>query len=276
MTARVWTHEQDNTNVVRRDGAADRTLVREFGFAEYRRIDNAALAPRPLQLSRTAEFWAQVCALRDEMLAAPSALVPDDRVGDEAMSNALIAQAKNSLRGRTRRISSGGRVTCGPRVAPPRAACRCAQRPAVRGPSGRRHSQNATSAMITIGSQCTQTLGASHQRITAHSAMVTLAVHLARRLTAPWRAQLSINGPNWACARSYASSRSGPRGAANAASSTSGVVGRPGTTTPIKPSTNATQASAHRKVAGSPPTTAAPALAARVARSPAHRLAHAR
>jgi hypothetical protein len=59
VTPSGWTHEQDNSKVVRSDGL-DRTLVREFGFSDYRRIEGFDFAKGEAYWKRTATFWQKV------------------------------------------------------------------------------------------------------------------------------------------------------------------------------------------------------------------------
>ncbi|MFC4727678.1 DUF6607 family protein [Coralloluteibacterium thermophilus] len=59
-----WTHEQDNTKVVRAaDGATVRTLAREFGFNDYRRTREVDFGPTYAYWQATSAFWERV---RDE------------------------------------------------------------------------------------------------------------------------------------------------------------------------------------------------------------------
>ncbi len=69
VTPLGWTHEQDNTKVIRSEGARDLPLVREFGFNEYVRIAD----PLPKVQSyweQTAPFWAAVRARWQARLSA--------------------------------------------------------------------------------------------------------------------------------------------------------------------------------------------------------------
>ena len=67
ITPLGWTHEQDNTKVIRRDGV-ERPLVREFGFNEYTRI-NDPLDAAQRYWKETAPFWAVVRARWETQLA---------------------------------------------------------------------------------------------------------------------------------------------------------------------------------------------------------------
>lgn len=55
-----WTHEQDNTKVVRDGERTVRTLTREFGFNDYRRTTDTDFGPAYRYWQATAPFWAKV------------------------------------------------------------------------------------------------------------------------------------------------------------------------------------------------------------------------
>lgn len=93
ITPDGWTHEQDNTKVVRRDGAPDRTVVREFGFNDYRRISGFDFTPGRAYWQRTAPFWAAVRARWDRALAASDALALAYPVDDEDFIGAIFTLA---------------------------------------------------------------------------------------------------------------------------------------------------------------------------------------
>src|SRR5690606_31336068 len=103
------------------------------------------------------------------------------------------------------------------------------------GGSGRIHNQAQTQAMLPIENHFTQASGTHQSMINAHSAIVAVAIHLALRLTAPWRCQLTISGPNCGWASSQRCRRSEPCEAAHAEISTNTVVGSPGTKMPTMP-----------------------------------------
>ena len=77
--------------------------------------------------------------------------------------------------------------------------------------------------------------GAVAKKMIEHAAMVPMDQRLAERLTAPLACQSRIIGPYSRCASSHACSFSEPFAAAQAASSTKGVVGRPGRKMPMMP-----------------------------------------
>jgi hypothetical protein len=93
ITPNGWTHEQDNTKTVRGAGAADRTLVREFGFNEYRRVRGADLAAAQDYWLATAAFWREVRARWDRALADQS-LQLGYAEDDDASRTALFGLAE--------------------------------------------------------------------------------------------------------------------------------------------------------------------------------------
>ena len=76
------------------------------------------------------------------------------------------------------------------------------------------------------------------------AAIIKEAIHLARRLTTPPRRQSRIMGANTVWFSSHCSSLGELRAAAQAASSTKGVVGSTGRNAPTTPSKSDTNASA--------------------------------
>lgn len=69
IVAGGWTHEQDNTKVVRRaDGSTERTIAREVGFNDYIRTDELEFAPAYAYWDATAGYWARVRERWDALL----------------------------------------------------------------------------------------------------------------------------------------------------------------------------------------------------------------
>lgn len=60
VTPQGWTHEQDNTKTVRNGKDTYKTIVREFGFNDYRRIDSFDFSPAYDYWTKTSEYWARV------------------------------------------------------------------------------------------------------------------------------------------------------------------------------------------------------------------------
>jgi len=69
VTPSGWTHEQDNTKVRRTPDGRSETLVREFGFNDYRRTDAIDFTPAYEYWEATEDFWAEVRGAWDVALA---------------------------------------------------------------------------------------------------------------------------------------------------------------------------------------------------------------
>ncbi len=92
ITPHGFTHEQDNTKVVQRDGR-DATLVREFGFNDYRRIAAHDFEPAYAYWRATAPFWAELRARWTAVLADHAARLAYP-TGDEALIKAVFGAAE--------------------------------------------------------------------------------------------------------------------------------------------------------------------------------------
>lgn len=57
VTPYGWTHEQDNTKTLREGKKTSSTLVREFGFNDYRRIDGFDFSPAYDYWAKTSDYW---------------------------------------------------------------------------------------------------------------------------------------------------------------------------------------------------------------------------
>lgn len=57
VTNQGWTHEQDNAKVIRAANKIQKTLVREFGFNDYRRISGHDFTPAYSYWERTSPYW---------------------------------------------------------------------------------------------------------------------------------------------------------------------------------------------------------------------------
>ena len=62
VTPHGWAHEQDNTKTLRQGNATAETLVREFGFNDYRAVENVDFSPAVDYWARTSDYWAKVRA----------------------------------------------------------------------------------------------------------------------------------------------------------------------------------------------------------------------
>lgn len=68
ITPTGWTHEQDNSKVVR-DVEGSKVLTREFGFNDYRRTQSIDFSPARRYWQNTESFWAQVRTVWSARLA---------------------------------------------------------------------------------------------------------------------------------------------------------------------------------------------------------------
>lgn len=89
-----WTHEQDNTKVVRRaDGSVERGIAREWGFNEYRKTSQTDFKPAYDYWNATRDYWARVRARWDAALSAPTGLHLKTKVDGMALIIPLFTQA---------------------------------------------------------------------------------------------------------------------------------------------------------------------------------------
>ncbi len=65
-----WTHEQDNTKTVRKADRTSATVAREFGFNDYRKVQDYDFGPAYRYWDATKGYWARVRAEWDVRLAA--------------------------------------------------------------------------------------------------------------------------------------------------------------------------------------------------------------
>ena len=92
ITPSGWTHEQDNTKVVRQGTQSNRPLVREFGFNHYQRTESVDFTAAHDYWQRTEKFWAKV---RDQWEAHLEAgqIVVNTRTDGEPIIGSLFELA---------------------------------------------------------------------------------------------------------------------------------------------------------------------------------------
>ncbi|GGA67806.1 hypothetical protein GCM10011521_02410 [Arenimonas soli] len=95
-----WTHEQDNTKVVRRaDGSTDHTLVRELGFNDYRKLEGFDFGPAYRYWQATQGYWAKVRALWQSRFDAHGGVHLKTDVDGMPVIVATFAQAEKVRKG---------------------------------------------------------------------------------------------------------------------------------------------------------------------------------
>lgn len=94
ITPHGWTHEQDNSKVLRNpDGSTQAVLVREFGFNDYRRIEGHDFGPAYRYWEATADYWARVRAEWDARIRAWGGIHLDTAVDGMPMIVGTFTQA---------------------------------------------------------------------------------------------------------------------------------------------------------------------------------------
>lgn len=93
-----WTHEQDNTKVIRDGERSVGTLTREFGFNDYRRTTETDFGPAYRYWQATAPFWAQVRA-RWQQAIDTGGLVLDTEVDGMPVIVGLFGLAAKAEKG---------------------------------------------------------------------------------------------------------------------------------------------------------------------------------
>ncbi|WP_149196590.1 DUF6607 family protein [Luteimonas suaedae] len=96
-----WTHEQDNTKTVRDADGGSRTLVREFGFNDYRKGSDTDFTPAYDYWTATRDYWAKVRARWDAFLSQPPGLRLKTKVDGMALIIPLFEQAQRVQDGDT-------------------------------------------------------------------------------------------------------------------------------------------------------------------------------
>lgn len=100
LTPTGWTHEQDNSKVVRSAGES-RVLTREFGFNDYQRITGHDFAPAYAYWKKTQAYWTRVRAAWAARLAQPGAVVLQTPVDGMPIIEALFGLAEQAQAGTT-------------------------------------------------------------------------------------------------------------------------------------------------------------------------------
>ncbi len=96
VTPNGWTHEQDNTKTLRDGRETVKTLVREFGFNDYRNIHGFDFEPAREYWARTGEYWAAVRDAWQRRLGLGTVLVLNTEVDGMPLISGTFEQAANA------------------------------------------------------------------------------------------------------------------------------------------------------------------------------------
>lgn len=98
-----WTHEQDNTKTQRNADGSSHTLVREFGFNDYIRLDAGEFdfSPAYEYWNKTQNYWARVRAEWEARLSAGHGIRLDTPVDGMPIIMATFQQADQVMNGET-------------------------------------------------------------------------------------------------------------------------------------------------------------------------------
>ncbi len=93
ITAWGWTHEQDNSKVVLRDGAPYE-LVREHGINTYIRTDLARDDAAAAYMEATAHYWAEIRDSWDQILASADVIVAEDDADGTLLYGPVLSEGQ--------------------------------------------------------------------------------------------------------------------------------------------------------------------------------------
>lgn len=94
ITPHGWTHEQDNTKVIRSADRPDTSLVREFGFNDYTLVEGFDFGPARKYWTETGPYWAAVRAQWDTLLAEHNAIRLNYPANEEMFLVEVLEQAE--------------------------------------------------------------------------------------------------------------------------------------------------------------------------------------
>ena len=95
VTPQGWTHEQDNTKVIRSGSKTQGILVREFGFNNYRRIDGHDFSSAYRYWSKTSDYWRVVRDAWSERFAQNKQVVLKTEVDGMPIITAMFSMAES-------------------------------------------------------------------------------------------------------------------------------------------------------------------------------------
>lgn len=101
VTPSGWTHEQDNTKAKRQGKKTEQTLVREFGFNDYRRISGFDFTPAYHYWEKTAAYWSIIRDIWSSALEEKDEIVLNTAVDGMPVIEATFAYAEAIENGET-------------------------------------------------------------------------------------------------------------------------------------------------------------------------------
>lgn len=93
-----WIHDQDNKKIVRKDGAADQTIVEEKGLEYYKKVDDGKCIVAQTYWKEYAPLWASVRQSWDERLAQKKDLEVKPNVDDIFLYKDVMILAPNQTK----------------------------------------------------------------------------------------------------------------------------------------------------------------------------------
>ncbi len=97
VTSHGWTHEQDNTKVLRQEDKPATTLVREFGFNDYRTIQGYDFSPATDYWKKTSDYWSRVRSEWETRMADSQSLSLKTEVDGMPIIVATFGQAQSLI-----------------------------------------------------------------------------------------------------------------------------------------------------------------------------------
>lgn len=95
ITPNGWTHEQDNSKIIRSKQNNSSTLVREFGFNDYKKTSSHDFSPAYNYWNKTKAYWSRVRAEWEKRLSSADRLILKTKVDGTPIIIATFAQVKN-------------------------------------------------------------------------------------------------------------------------------------------------------------------------------------
>ena len=99
ITPAGWTHEQDNTKTIRDDETTRETLVREFGYNEYRKVSGHDFKPAYDYWEATKGFWGDVRQSWAKRIAKQNGIALTTTVDGMAIIGPMFALAQRAKDG---------------------------------------------------------------------------------------------------------------------------------------------------------------------------------